>query len=59
MDNRLKINTIFWLHFLVAAASHVFVVLIIGGVLKLLGEGLIVGYYFLHGNVCRQSCHQL
>ena len=36
MDNLCKIRSIFWTHFLVAAASHIFVVLIVGGVFKLL-----------------------
>lgn len=45
MNNRCKISTIFWLHFLVAAASHIFVVLIIGGVFKLLLTASALGFW--------------
>lgn len=55
MSIKAKIALIFWLHFLVAAASHVFVVLIVGGALKMLlvagglgfwEKGLILGITF-------------
>lgn len=58
MDNRQKISIIFWLHFLVAAASHIFVILMIGGVCKLLlttgalgfwEKGLLLGITFYTG----------
>lgn len=45
MSNQCKISTIFWLHFLVAAASHVFVVLIVGGVFKLLLGAVALGFW--------------
>ena len=45
MGNIAKIRTIFWLHFLVAAASHVFVVLIIGGIFKLLLTSSALGFW--------------
>lgn len=55
MDNKRIIEIIYWTHFLVAAASHVFVVLMIGGVVSLvigvssLGfwlKGLLLGITF-------------
>jgi len=36
LTNKTKIALVFWAHFAVALASHVFVILMIGGVLKLL-----------------------
>jgi hypothetical protein len=39
------ISAIFWAHFVVAAASHVFVVLMIGGVVKLLLAVTILGFW--------------
>ena len=35
MSNKTKISITFWAHFLVASASHVFVLLMIGGCIKL------------------------
>lgn len=45
MSNIAKIRSIFWTHFLVAAASHVFVVLIIGGIFKLLLVSSALGFW--------------
>lgn len=36
MQNKQLISIIYWLHFAVAAASHIFVVLMIGGVVSLI-----------------------
>lgn len=58
MKNSTKISIVFWLHFIVAAASHIFVVLMIGGILKLLlstgpmdfwVKGLLLGVTFYTG----------
>lgn len=45
MNNRRKISLIFWLHFLVAVASHFFVVMIVGGVFKLLLGVVALGFW--------------
>lgn len=58
MKNTTKIAIIFWTHFAVAIASHIFIVLMTGGVLKLLltvgplgiwEKGLILGVTFFTG----------
>lgn len=58
MKNSTKISIVFWLHFIVAAASHIFVILMIGGTLKLLlstgpmdfwVKGLLLGVTFYTG----------
>ena len=55
MTNRNKIKAVFWAHFLVAALSHIFAVLIVVGVFKMLlastifdfwTKGLILGVTF-------------
>jgi len=45
VSNITKIRLIFWTHFLVAAASHVFVILIIGGVFKLMLATSALGFW--------------
>lgn len=45
MTNRSKISATFWAHFIVATLSHVFVVLILGGLFKLLVSTSALGFW--------------
>lgn len=45
MDNKKIIATIYWAHFAVAAASHIFVVLMIGGVVSLVMGAPAIGFW--------------
>lgn len=45
MNNIVKIKLIFWTHFMVALASHIFIILIVGGVFKLLSATSLLGFW--------------
>lgn len=57
MNDKAKIALIFWTHFVIAAASHIFVLLMIGGLISLVSsatvdfwqKGLLFGITFYTG----------